>query len=355
MKDQTFKEILQELGNIEVTPLLTPIPTNLSEEMDKFFKTPGYNPQFKYSRRDLSMQRKQIDESFEKIDSSLLEETEKKYLLDVAFFIECLIDLNESLGKENLFWENIQRVYNWDLNTTPDFNNLILRKEVSENIYNAITIKQKLEEALNSRNLAWKVEIVGKDRSDVRVSIDKRVVNVGEQAVSNPIKLKKTIVHEIDSHIIRYENALKTGISIIVRGNLPGKILAEEGFAVFNEYKNGVLTTEDLDRYKMRFELCREGGSFREIYTKCIDVYKLSSTKAFETTLRVKRGYGDTNYPYIHKKDSSYLKGLELIIQSVKEVEDYKHLFWGRVPSENEYIFSKLRLEDIDFTYPSWL
>lgn len=354
MKHQTFTDILQDLGNIEVSPLLTPVPINLSEEMDIFLKTPNYNPQFKYSNRELSLQRKQIDESLRNIDSSSLEETEKKYLLNVALYIKCLIDLNESLGTDNLFWDNMQKVYSWDLNTIPDFSHLKLKNEISDNIYNAITIREKLEEALNSRKLAWKVEISGKDRGDVRVNIDKRVVNVGEQAVSNPTKLQKTIVHEIDSHIIRYENALKTGISIIVRGNLPGKILTEEGFAVFNEYKNGVLTTEDLEKYKMRFELCREGGSFREIYTKCIDVYKLSSTKAFETTLRVKRGYGDTNYPYIHKKDSSYLKGLELIIQSVKEVEDYKHLFWGRVPSENEYIFSKLRLEDINFTYPSW-
>jgi len=262
--------------------------------------------------------------------------------------------LNESLGKDNLFNAALKKVYNWDLNLTQDFDKMIdcLPDDLPKEL-NAQDIKKEMDNKLKSYKLTeWKSSIVD-DRSSVSVNFALKSIRIGSEVRKSILGLRKLIIHEIESHLIRYINSLESPYKIVQAGNFPSKIQVEEGFAIFNEYQNNALTKEDLQNYINRFNLCQSKASFSQIYENCINELEYTQDKAFETVYRLKRGFADTASEFIHLKDSAYLKGFDILLKNIESKEDYIFLFNGRITLQEKFL-ENYGVFDYNSILPIW-
>lgn len=345
--------ILIELGGISARPLLTPKPINLTDEKYKFLKDTNYNPIFEYhSAKDLTTEKGILDDIAEKIYSYKFEKDVENYLLTISDYILNICILNENLGNDLKFNEALRKVYSWDFELNQKFDVLLSELPVdSSPELNASDIEFEVRSILKTYELnSWQVRR-REDRNSVSIDTELESIFIGSNIKKSPTGLKKLIIHEIDTHVLRFVNSTKSGFNIVELGNFPLKIPTEEGFAIFNEYQNKVLTRDELQNYVNRFILAqKEGASFSDIYSMCTRDLGYEKAKAFETTYRLKRGFVNTDNGFIHLKDSAYLKGFDILLNSIKTKDDYKFLFNGRIT-----LHEKILIEYEVFNYKPYL
>jgi hypothetical protein len=115
-------------------------------------------------------------------------------------------------------------------------------------------------------------------------------------------------VHEIGTHILRAENGKRQPFQMFVHG-FPDYLSTEEGLAVINEERFGLLSNYMIKQYAARTIAAKmsQTKSFREVYDYLVNF--LGPGEVFKIVLRAKRGIEDTSKPGGYPKDFVYLKG----------------------------------------------
>lgn len=143
-------------------------------------------------------------------------------------------------------------------------------------------------------------------------------------------KMRRYICHEIKTHVFRAENGKLQPFKIFKNG-FPNYITTEEGLALFNENKYGLLSSKDVKRYSARVIAADYSlkHSYYEVFEK-LDKYFPPSI-AFSIVQRVKRGMLDTSLPGGYTKDMVYMDGFQKVSSFLKNNNSMEILYTGKI------------------------
>ncbi|MBU0536219.1 MAG: flavohemoglobin expression-modulating QEGLA motif protein [Nanoarchaeota archaeon] len=326
MPKDILKEADEELHNIsQKISFLAINPTNETREKKKFFADKGYEPQFIYEPYRTNIDR--------------MIETLKAITTDRSMMGNILRQKKE---------EHIRRFMMLKYRGLPEFTDhsakvfgrpnkqlltkakrLLYAKEdkVKENLKPKDVI-DILKAALALYGFNWEVKQKNMTAKAAVNQSKKQVLIKKGKNFSNDF-IKRLITHEIGTHVLRYENGLLQPYKIFATG-LPGYFETEEGLAVVNEEKAGVLQKRILKVYAARtiaVGMARDKG-FREIYEYMRKFFR--KEEAWKITVRAKRGIGDTSKPGGLTKDYLYLNGYYKVKNYLKKYS-VNRLYYGKV------------------------
>ncbi|MBD3314034.1 DUF1704 domain-containing protein [Candidatus Woesearchaeota archaeon] len=326
MPKDILKEADAELHRIgKRISFLAVNPNNETKERKKFFASKTYEPQFTYENY-----RTNIDKAIEQLQAIRFNRSRMGYILKhkrdehinrflmlknrgtsdfTSYSSKVFSKPNKLLVKKA---RRLLRIEEEKPNPKLD------PKEVTETLKTALAfygfnweVKQKVMTAKAAVNQAKKQVLVKKG---MKFSID---------------FIKRLITHEIGTHVIRYENGLLQPYKIFATG-LPKYFETEEGLAVVNEERAGVLQKRILRIYAARavaVSMAKDKG-FREIYRYLRQFFKPED--AWKITVRAKRGISDTSQPGGLTKDYLYLNGYYKVKNYLKRYS-INRLYYGKV------------------------
>jgi len=156
--------------------------------------------------------------------------------------------------------------------------------------------------------------------------------------------INRLIIHEIGTHIFRYENGLQQKLSIFSNG-LANYLGTEEGLAVYNEKKFGVLKESYLRNYAGRV-IAVKTAQENDFYNTFREIKRFFKTKtAFQLTMRAKRGLSNTSLAGGYTKDHTYFKGYLDVERFMQEGGNIKDLYVGKVGVSDIKFVKKIRLK----------
>lgn len=345
-KEMTLEEITGFLGELRIPTSLVFTPVNLDKERSKFFNSDVYNPKFEYRvvknknekiLKEIFSVKKitDVDPRISDFYISLIEEKKKaSELMHAVGNNDLVTEISvERYGIPNaILFNNAARV----LRGSMDGYKIVKYPRDPEMLsYEDIEkIFLKVLEELGLRE--WSVEKSMNIKSKgIKVGTKRKEILMDKDMSRSKFKLRKTIVHEIGTHILRAHNGERTGFEALSKPNLPSYLDIEEGLALWNEMYVGALTERWL---KMRAALVwavylGKDLTFRELYDVVLGV--LPKKTAFDIVYRVKRGLGDTSYPGIYTKDIVYFRGLRKVMKRIsKEPKLYYDLYAGKIDFE---------------------
>jgi len=339
----TLAEISDCLEELRIPTSLVFTPTNLEKEKEKFFDSDSYNPKFEY--RIVKNENEKILRKLSSVKGiSDVDPRISDFYIDLIEEKSKASDLMHAVGNNELVTEISLERYG-----EPDkflFNRAtkVLRGCMDD--YNVVTypkdpfrleykeIEEIFLKVLNELGLnEWSVkESINIKSKGIKIGTKNREILMDKNMSRSKFKLRKTIVHEIGTHILRAHNGEKTGFEALSRPNLPQYLDTEEGLALWNEMHMNVLTERWL---KMRAAwvwaiYIGKEMSFRELYNVMLGV--LPKKTAFDVVYRVKRGLSDTSYPGIYAKDIVYFRGLRKVMKEItKNPKIYNELYAGKI------------------------
>lgn len=326
--ENKYWEILKELNLFsDVTPI------NSNEEKFSFFKSlkegKKYEPQFIYDKRDLS--------GLEKLKNAF-EFTPNDHAIKGSYFHhfneQCQWIRTFAMRKDPSFHLLLSNLYPAPSNETVNeaLNILKSEKVIYPNDENEklsfMEVKNILEpELLKLGFMNWKV-IIKPITAKMMVSSLKNELIINENASFSRLEIERLKVHEIHTHIQRFENGKLQKYKIFQYG-FSNYLETEEGLALYNEERNGVLSQDDMRKYALRVIACQWAVSkgFYELFN-LLNNY-ISVDDSWNLTLRVKRGLEDTSQVGGFLKDSLYLSGY-MKVKNLKQ-SDIDNLWIGKV------------------------
>ena len=339
----TLEEVTELLRELRIPIALVFTPINLEKEKSKFFNSDTYNPQFEYRivknnnqkiLKELSSVKNitDVDPRISDFYIDLIEEKERASdLMHAVGNNDLVTDISiERYGfPSTILFNNAARVLrgytkNYNLVEYPK-NQKFLEHDQIVKIFTTVFEELGLRE--------WSVnESMNIAKQGVKVGVKNREILVYKDITRTPFKLRKTIVHEVGTHVLRAHNGERTGFEALSKPNLSSYLDIEEGLAIWNEMNMGVLTERWLKNRAALVWAIYLGQymSFRELYNIVLGV--LPKKTAFNIVYRVKRGLGDTSYPGIYAKDSAYFRGLRKVMRNLeKEPRLYNELYAGKI------------------------
>ncbi len=343
-----LEEVTKLLSNLRIPIGLVFTPTNLDVEKKKFFDSDTYEPQFTYR-----LIKNKNDEIFKKLASL-------KEVADVDprisdFYIELIqskkdsSDLMHAVGNNELvtdlsfkkyskpsalLFRNSARV----LRGKVDGYRLVNMKKVkNEDMLNFDEIQDIFEDVFKELGLdGWSVKkSINIAKNGAKVGIKNKEILLDPDIKRSKFKLRKTLVHEVGTHVLRSINGANTGFEALSKSNLPSYLDVEEGLATWNESNMDLLTLRWLkEKAAMVWAIyIGENLSFRELYNSMLGV--LPKKSAFDVVYRVKRGLGDTSYPGIYAKDIVYFRGFRKVSRMLeRDITLYEKLYAGKIDFE---------------------
>jgi len=303
------------------------LPKNLAEEKEKFINSSSYNPVFVYEKEGKNLEAiKKVLLSLE-IDSTpigMLFKKKQKELLEI-------IDMMQSIGT-NKFTEASKSLYGIpDEILVKNAWRLVGLHDLPDKTYISTgQAKVHLQYAMQKYGFnEWQVK--QKDMAaKACVSIKGKVLFIKKNSFYTKKFLNRLIVHEIGTHIMRHENGSQQPYKIFSLG-LTNYLGTEEGLAVVNEELNKCLTKATLKTYAARVIAVHKAlkCTFRETFNY-IKPY-VGKDNAFDITLRVKRGLGNTFFPGAFTKDHLYLKGYFHVRKFIQDGGEIRRLYYGKI------------------------
>ncbi len=267
------------------------VPTNLLEEKKKFFESNfTYNPQFKY--------KKIIPHS---------------YLIKYGLPKEPYLSLAQNIVDNHIAKPKSPKKY------------------LSQN-----QIEQKIAESLSQYDLEEKYRIVFSNEfvSRVAVNTKKQIIKLKLPLQITEDELNGIIAHEIETHLLRYENYTKQpwfrkrkkyGLS-------SDYIRTEEGLAVLHETmakQNKSLFKTALNYLAVDLALQSDFVTVFNFFSKNFDQ---DYERAWSWTVKKKRGITDTSKPGAFTKDLVYFEGINQLIEWLEDNEyDLEKLYVGKI------------------------
>lgn len=349
----TYTEYHEKISQIATPIGLYLVPTNLEEEKQKFFESESYNPQFIYRKSNKKENFQVLDELSELQEITDVDPELSKFFINVIGAKKDAAELLEAVGDDEKFPVLSKDRFGYPSKKLFDRVCKILRgrygsiqitdrdKEMRDKILNfddIVKIFTKVFEILQLEG--WSVEgskaIAG---SEFRTTAKTKRVMVDPVIETNAERIKKTIIHEIMTHVLRSQNGYSTGFDTFAKPNLIEYLDTEEGLALYNEELYGVLRNIDLKRKAAQTYAIylSETMSFREVFNAMSAVYP--ERNAFATVFRAKRGMSDTSKPGGYYKDVSYIRGFLKVRRFLKDNEiGYRNLYAGKLGIDHLYL-----------------
>lgn len=351
-----FNRSKKSLKLDEVTNLLTELrlptslvftPTNLDIEKKKFFNSDTYNPQFQYRivknvNREV-LKKLSVVEEISDVDPRISDFyieliRSKKEANDLMYAVgdnEVVTEISTNrYGKPSIkLFRNACRV----LRGKVDIYNIAKKVGVGGEILEYNDIEKIFGIVFKELSLdGWAVDkSMNIAKNGVKVGIKTKKILVDPNIERSKFKLKKTIIHEVGTHVLRAENGLRSGFEALSKPNLPSYLDVEEGLATWNENNLGLLT-EDWLKKKAALVYALyigEDMSFRQLYNCMLGV--LPKYASFDVVYRVKRGLSDTSYGGLYTKDIAYFRGFRKVLSKLeKDISLYELLYSGKIGFE---------------------
>lgn len=341
--EMTQSEVNEALRLLRIPTALTITPINLDEEKQKFLDSETYNPQFKYNIR--------LNNN-EKVFSQLrsikcISDVDPRISDFYMALIEDKREMSELLSKtsKNEAFSNLAKK-RFGVPTLKQFNNACLILKGKTSSYNLVKqLKSdkvlKFDEIVNAIEITfkeleldgWKAkESLNIAKNGMKTGSKGKEVLIDKNIEKSPQLVRKSIVHEIGTHVLRSYNGATSGVPALYNANVSSYLDIEEGLALYNEELMGVLTYDYLKARALLLYAAYVGEhmSFRNLYNVIRGFSK--PKEAFDTVYRVKRGLSDTSLPGIYTKDISYFRGFRKVKRAILKDESlYPKLYAGKI------------------------
>lgn len=202
----------------------------------------------------------------------------------------------------------------------------------------ASALGERFAQALASRGLNdWGVVLRTEGVVGVSINYRRRAIEVHAERFFNEQDVARLIIHEIDTHILRWSRAEATGLRLFALGTA-GYLSTEEGLAVYQEAQHGVLEVNRLRVYAGQLLAVNTAliSGFEAVFESLV-ARGFDEEETFHITLRVKRGLSNVEEPGAFTKDHCYFTGYCAIEAFVEA--------GGRV--EELFLLGKVGLEDL--------
>lgn len=313
------------------------LPLNAKKEKEKIFRDKTYNPVLKYSLPKSNLI--QVKKNLLKIrtDSSVIGQLFRQRIKELIIQTDLLRNIGTSVITK----------YSLDLYSRPSKDlirkaakllDLPSQKEMMK--YGKISVAKKFLDSLLTKGLNWRV--VERDMvAAAAFNITEKIlyINTGRKFADSD--LKRLVVHEVGTHVTRAENGRKQKYKLFYLG-FPNYGITEEGLAVYNEDKAGLLSNDVLKNYAGRVvavDLALK-NSFSTVYTNLLEFF--NKEEAWTLAMRAKRGLSNTSKPGAFTKDYIYLSGYYMIKDFVRKGGNLKGLYVGKVGVQHLPCLKKL-------------
>lgn len=312
-------------------------PKNLNEENNKFLELYNkgivYNPIYQYNKINIDTIN-QIENKLKlyktKIykDCHLIGELYQNLISELLISVKLIKSLNNSYE----FTQNSILLFGKPSKNLIYKSGEIINKKIQnefEKTFSSEDIKKQFENRLEHYGFSWEIIITEQLSSSIAVDFDNTIIYINKNDKFSEKDLKRLVVHEIDTHVLRAENGRKQSFGIFKSG-FPKHLETEEGLAAYNEDINEVLDSQTIKLYAGRVlgvELCLN-NSFYYSY-KVLRKY-FSEKDTLKIVSRIKRGLINTKENGGFTKDYVYLNGYNLLRSNLIE-EDNKYLYCGLV------------------------
>ncbi len=319
----------------DALPLHPLDPLNSVEEQAKVAADPKYNPQFEYApQNEPRLQR--IREQIEAMELpgfgvGMFFRQARDYMLQ-------RLARRMSLGGNAIWAEPLYP-------SAPDRVIQLARRILSQPQQNTRAVERPFRARDQVRLvtgrlrqyglLDWRVEVKS-NISATNTDPANRVVNLRGDLSYTMEEMKRLVVHEVDTHVLRAANGYSQPFRLFALGAVPSYLMTEEGLAVVNEERMGYIDHSRTRAFAARVIAATSAltNSFSNIYTELLDL-GFSHSDAYVTVRRVKRGLGDTSAPGGFIKDQSYLWGRVLVEEYVLAGGDLSRLYVGKIALEH--------------------
>lgn len=309
-------------------------PANIGEEKEKFFsalnKGEVYNPKFTYKYTRTLMDVEKLEEAFQYAPKDAIIsqkyrshfEKEKQWITtfmqrNEGNFPQLMAKLYPLPSKEYQLLAH-QLLSDNGITETSDNDELISAAEA------LVIFEKTLKDAGYS---GWQV-VLKPIGAKAMVSSLRKELTIREGHYFKISEIERLKVHEIHTHIRRFENGTKQPYALF-RYGFPDYLETEEGLAIYNEEVNKVLTALDLKKYALRVMACvwADNGSLYDVYSKLREF--TTENDSWEIAMRVKRGLIDTSNTGGFYKDQLYFIGYHKVRKLTPEIRE--KLWIGKV------------------------
>jgi uncharacterized protein (TIGR02421 family) len=307
-------------------------PVNAEEEKERFFSKRFYNPQFQYAPYRSSINAlAEVLKNIRPDDSvmgRLFEHTRLNYLTHIGMI--------KARGTDEFTYQS-RKLYGSPDSFLGMNADVLVKLKIpegrKEKPLTSDQVEKKLRFAFMNYGFDWKV--AQKDMiACAAVKTSKKMLYIKKDSRFDSQFVKRLIVHEIGTHVVRFENGRSQPYKLFSRG-FPGYLMTEEGLAVVNEERNCCLNNALLKTYAGRVLAIRKAleSSFYDTYRYMRRYF--SKEAAWRLTLRAKRGLGDTAEPGALTKDMLYLKGYLKVKEYIRRRGSLTSLYYGKLGIEH--------------------
>ncbi|HPR92155.1 MAG TPA: DUF1704 domain-containing protein [Candidatus Dojkabacteria bacterium] len=344
-KSITLEEVSTKLEKLRLPTALVFTPLNLEVERKKFFNSDIYSPYFKY--RIVKNSNEKILQELSKVEEiSDIDPRVSQFYVDLIKSKGQTNELMNAVGnnlrvseisKERFgipsekLYRNACRVLRGTFNNYRLIKNPSLKKESLLDFNDIVNVFDLVFEELGLSD--WQVyKSQNMAKNGMKVGIKRKQILVNPEIHKSRFKLKKSIVHEVGTHVLRSINGFSTNFAALGNANLPSYLDIEEGLATYNESDMGLLTETGLKKKAALIFAIKNGEqmTFRELYNCLLGIFPKYA--AFDIVYRVKRGLADTAKPGIYTKDIVYFRGFRRVKNSLeKDNSLYNKLYSGKI------------------------
>ena len=308
-------------------------PRNLDEQKALFLANPEMSPLFSYRECDLDLEQMKRDlKKIPEVNHALMPLFREK-----IGEIEHKLDLIGSVGKKD--FEGFSRMYFGVVPATTYQSAVEFlqkhRKRVRPDKSPELDTKvatATIEGFLKRHKLShWKVKIKEDTVSDIQVTKQHSIL-LKKEATFQENRLEAVLVHEIGTHIFRFENGRLQPFRIFERGTA-GYLRTEEGLAIWNQNQLKLDLGEKFLTPALQvvaIHLAKK-MSFADVFQYLRQTYNVSKELAWKLCVKAKRGLIDTALPGAFTKDALYFLGLQDIESFLKKGGDIKDLYVGKI------------------------
>jgi len=317
-------------------------PVNLTEEKKKFFEKYDNNTKYspKYEYPQVPQTTLNAINELNKLIPEFIRRTKTlpKNILTKSF-VEILIDENKTLtllgsDRGEIFRRKLTDLYGLPSTQTVQQANEILNGTLCNQVVDNKTISTyKLVKSLSSKlknlNIPWNA--VEEENLGARFSVNSgnRQIKIRANHTFNELDLKRLLIHEIGTHVLRSENGKNQPLQIFLHG-FKDYLATEEGLATILEERHQILSSSMLTTYAGRALATNiVMKPFEKIFQELIQYFDKETS--FEITHRIKRGLKDTKQAGGFTKDFIYLLGRQQISEYLKNGNPIESLYIGKI------------------------
>lgn len=310
-------------------------PKNLISEQKKFRTSKDYNPVFHYRELKFDVAKLLSELSLVKVPDTLLGQIFDAKRDEIARKLRLL----QSIGTAE-FTQRSRELYGFPDEQTLSAAREMLKQRpkkfpIDRETVDAVGASEEFKKVFQKYGLKkWKCTLRDDLVSDALAS-KSHTLFVRSGAKWSPERLRATIAHEIETHILRAENGKSQPYQIFARG-LADYLETEEGLAIYNQMQV-LKKAHEKEYWPVISFLAVEYAathSFREVYD-FVREQGFGDERAWKTAVKVKRGLANTAESGGFTKEHTYFSGAQKIKAFVDNGGDLKKLYVGKIRVED--------------------